>query len=98
MNAYIVTFKGNRKNCFLDPGDLNITIGSYVVVQAERGEDYGKVERKAKETEVSPEGEPLKVLRLGTDYDTERLNFNRQKEEETFGECVNFIAKHNLKM
>jgi cell fate regulator YaaT (PSP1 superfamily) len=98
MNAYIVAFKGNRKTCFIDPNDLKIDNGTYAVVQAERGEDFGQVARKAKPEEISPEGEPLKILRLGTDYDLDRMVFNRQKEDETYDECLKFITKHGLNM
>jgi cell fate regulator YaaT (PSP1 superfamily) len=98
MNGYIVAFKGNRKNCFVDSADLQINVGSYVIVQAERGEDYGKVERKAAPKEYEETPDHLKILRLGSDYDYDRLMFNRQKEGETFHECLKFIDKHRLNM
>ena len=98
MNAFIVGFKGNRRNCFSDQNDLKIDIGKYVIVQAERGEDYGQVLRKATDGDFNPEIELPKILRLGTDYDHDRLLFNRQKEVETYDESQNFIGKHALKM
>ena len=98
MNAYVVAFKGNRRGSYIDPNGLNINLGDYVIVQAERGEDYGSVLRKASESEFGPETEPLKILRPGSDYDHDRMMFNRQKEEETFDDSLKFIAKHNLKM
>jgi cell fate regulator YaaT (PSP1 superfamily) len=98
MNAYIVAFKGNRKNCFIDPANLEIKKGAYVVVQAERGEDYGQVIREAGSKEFEPDGENPKILRLGSDYDYDRMVFNRQKELETFDECLKFIVRHGLNM
>jgi cell fate regulator YaaT (PSP1 superfamily) len=98
VNAHIVAFKGNRKNCFVDPADLQINVGTYVIVQAERGEDYGKVERKAEPGEFDANIENPKILRLGTDYDYDRLIFNRQKEDETYHESLKFIEKHRLNM
>jgi cell fate regulator YaaT (PSP1 superfamily) len=98
MNAYIVGFKGNRKNCFVDSGQATIELGKYVVVQAERGEDYGQAVRKATELEYNPNEEYPKILRLGTDYDNDRMRFNRQKEDETYHECLKFIVKHHLNM
>jgi cell fate regulator YaaT (PSP1 superfamily) len=98
MKAYIVAFKGNRKNCFTDPSDLEIKIGTYVVVQAERGEDFGQVIRRAGPKEISTETENPRILRLGSDYDYDRMIFNRQKELETFDECLKFIARHGLNM
>jgi len=98
MSAYIVEFKGNRKNCYVDQSGLSIQTGTFVIVQAERGEDYGKVIRKAVENEFDPEKEYPRIIRPGSDYDNDRLRFNRQKEGETFQECLRFIAKHNLNM
>jgi cell fate regulator YaaT (PSP1 superfamily) len=98
MNAYIVEFKGNRKSCFVDQAGLGAELGMHVVVQAERGEDYGQVLRKAEEGEFDPEQDHSRILRLGTDYDDDRLRFNRQKETETYQECLKFIARHRLNM
>jgi cell fate regulator YaaT (PSP1 superfamily) len=98
MNVYVVGFKGNRKNYFIDNNELTLALESFVVVQAERGEDYGKIVRKADQAEIDPNGEHLKVLRMGTDYDYDRMIFNRQKEEETYDESLKFIAKHGLNM
>ncbi len=98
MDSYIVAFKGNRKDCYINFSDLPVAKGSQVVVQAERGEDYGKIIRKTGSAECERKGELPKILRLGTDFDYDRMIFNRQKEEETYDECLKFIAKHNLKM
>lgn len=98
MNAYVVTFKGNRRGIYVDNNGLEIDKGTYVVVEAERGEDYGLIEREASESEYDPQEKQLRVLRLGIISDYDRLIFNRQKEEETFYDCLKFIDKHGLKM
>ena len=100
MDKYIVEFKGNRKDIYTNDHELEISIGTYVVVQAERGEDLGKAIAKVMETgkEESEETPPQKIFRLGIESDLGRLQFNRQKELETYDECLNFIEKHNLKM
>jgi len=98
MDVYVVAFKGNRRGCFVDNNALEIHPGTYIVVEAERGEDYGIVERKASEKEYDPEKGLPRVLRLGIDSDYDRLVFNRQKEEETFFECLKFVNKHGLRM
>lgn len=97
-DAYIVGFKGNRRDCYLNSSALHVNIGDYMVVQAERGEDYGLLLRKACGTECIKRPEMLRILRQGSDFDLDRLAFNRQKESETFQECQKFVAKHRLKM
>jgi len=98
MDIYVVAFKGNRRGCYIDNNHLDIKVGTYLVVEAERGEDYGIVERLATEREFDPETTLPRVMRLGIESDYDRLIFNRQKEEETFFECLKFIDKHSLKM
>jgi len=100
LDKYIVSFKGNRKEIFANPEKLEIKTNQYVVVQAERGEDCGRVIGKLKdsgEQEENNNGLP-KIIRPGNDSDRGRMMFNRQKETETFYECLKFIDKHQLKM
>ena len=100
MEKYMVTFKGNRKDVFANTAELDIKLNDFVVVQAERGEDYGRVVGELAES-PEPAGEEngiWKIIRLGTDGDRGRMLFNRQKEKETFDECLKFIDKHHLKM
>lgn len=95
---YIVEFKGNRRQAYSAPDDMAIGSGKYVIVQAERGEDIGLVRRVSCPREYESSDRPLKIIRLATKNDLERLKFNRQKEEESKGECLKFIEKHGLKM
>lgn len=95
---YIVEFKGNRRHVYDAADDFMLAPGQYVIVQAERGEDMGIVRRNAAQGDWDEGKELQHVTRLATDNDIERLRFNRQKESESKGECLRFIAKHNLKM
>lgn len=95
---YIIEFKGNRRQAYSAPKDMAVESGQYVIVQAERGEDMGLVRRKASPVECERGGQFLKIIRLASENDLERLKFNRQKEEESKEECLKFIEKHGLKM
>jgi len=100
LEKFIVAFKGNRKGVYINPGGPEINIDDYVVVHAERGEDCGRVVGRLKDPGDAGEekNELPKIIRLGNDSDRGRMMFNRQKETETFYECLNFIDKHQLKM
>ncbi|UCE67498.1 MAG: stage 0 sporulation protein [Candidatus Zixiibacteriota bacterium] len=100
MDKFIVAFKGNRKGVYINPEGPEINIDDFVIVQAERGEDYGRVVGSLKDSGEAgeKESELPKIIRLGNDSDRGRMMFNRQKETETFYECLNFIDKHKLKM
>lgn len=95
---YIVEFKGNRRQVYIAPDGLAVEVNKYVIVQAERGEDMGLVKRQIGDVVHPDPEENYKIVRLATDNDVERLNFNRQKELESKTECSNFIEKHQLKM
>jgi cell fate regulator YaaT (PSP1 superfamily) len=96
----MIAFKGNRKDVFINYGNFDININDHVVVQAERGEDYGLVVGRLEDSSVAEaeEAGSLKIMRPGNDSDRGRMLFNRQKETETFDECLKFIEKHQLKM
>jgi cell fate regulator YaaT (PSP1 superfamily) len=100
LDKYLVAFKGNRKGVHINPGGLEINIRDFVVVQAERGEDYGRIVGiMADGSDDSEEENDLpRIIRPGNDSDKGRMMFNRQKEIETFDECLRFIDKHKLKM
>ncbi len=98
VDVYTVSFKGNRRSNYVNTSGFEIERGAHVIVEAERGEDYGTVERRSVKCEYDPEGSIPKILRMSNDSDNDRTIFNRQKEEETFDECLRFIEKHRLKM
>jgi cell fate regulator YaaT (PSP1 superfamily) len=98
MDVYAVGFKGNRRNYYVNTGGFDIERSTPVIVEAERGEDYGLVERKAAEYEYEPDEDLPRIIRLGNVSDRDRVSFNRQKEIETFDECLKFIEKHRLNM
>jgi len=98
VDVYTVSFKGNRRSCYVNTSGFEIKRGTHVIVGAERGEDYGTVERRAAECEYDPEADIPKILRPANESDRDRMIFNRQKEDETFDECLKFIEKHQLRM
>jgi cell fate regulator YaaT (PSP1 superfamily) len=95
---YLVEFKGSRKEYFANPDCLSIKPNEYIIVQAERGEDMGKVTKKIPAEMVNLEKKPRKVLRMATQEDLERLSANREKERECLKECTRMAADRNLQM
>ena len=96
---YVVEFKGYRRDSYHNYLDLPLIINEYVIVQAERGEDMGKIIRKGSPREIENAGDDtLNILRVANTDDIDRLRVNRQKEEESFFECLRFIQDKNLKM
>jgi cell fate regulator YaaT (PSP1 superfamily) len=98
VEIYLVEFKGSRKEYFTNPECLSIKSNDYVIVQAERGEDMGRVTKKTTDEMVKPEKKLLRILRLATKEDTEKLKANREKEKECLKECDRMIAERELQM
>ncbi len=95
---YLVEFKGSRREVFANPNCLSIRPSDHVVVQAERGEDLGKVSKKVQKEVEDLERKPHHILRKATDEDLKKLITNREKEMECFKECLRMIAERGLEM
>ncbi len=98
MDIYLVEFKGSRKEYFTNPDCLSIKIGNMVIVQAERGEDMGRVTKKVPMEIVELEKKPLNILRLATQDDLNKLAANREREKDCVKQCEKMIAERNLEM
>jgi len=97
-DVYLVEFKGSRKEYFANPDCLSIKPSDYVIVQAERGEDMGRVTKRVAAGMVNLEKRPRKILRLATREDADRLAANREKEKECLKECARMASDRNLQM
>ncbi len=98
VELYLVEFKGSRREVFANPNCLGIRPSDYVVVQAEKGEDLGKVSKKVQKRPEELNRRPQNILRKATDEDLKKLIANREKEMECFKECLRMIAEGNLEM
>ena len=94
-----VSFRNSPKSYYFSPGGETFCAGDRVVVETSRGQECGKVCQG--NHEVSEEGisGTLKpVLRRATPKDLEKVEQNRQKEQEAFQIAKQKIAQHKLKM
>ena len=72
-NIYGVVLKDEGKIYYFDGQDMDIEIGNYVVVNTEKGIQYGKALQKVKPSQVKiPSSEMKEIIRIATekDYDT----------------------------
>lgn len=97
--VYLVEFKGARKEYYRDPYNLPISIGDAVIVQVERGEDFGRAILKfspdrAKDTRVKP----LPIIRAATPQEIERDKDNHTSEWEARQTCRRMVEERGLEM
>jgi cell fate regulator YaaT (PSP1 superfamily) len=102
-----VAFKGNRKEFFLWDGESPPAHRALVVVEADRGEDLGRVHATGELAQLRARGcthgtagnDPtLKVLRTATQDDARRLADLRKQDDATRREAVQLVVSHELPM
>ncbi len=94
-----VRFPNSGKEYFFDPGELNLVVGRYVIVETARGTEYGKVTMAPTDMDEEEIVHPLKrVLRSASESDRKRYEDNRQKREKAMVVCQEKIDKHKLDM
>lgn len=94
-----VEFKGGRKAFFANPQEFPFVVGDMVVVQAEKGEDLGRVVNIGSlvDKRAGDEEHP-QIYRKPSAKDLEQLEENHQLEEDAFSDCKKRIEEHGLEM
>lgn len=78
---------------------LHLDVGDYVIIEAERGLDYGEVVFSREVILDSDVEHPLrKVVRLATDIDMKKIKENEKKAKQTSAVCLKKIQEHKLEM
>ena len=81
------------------PESLEVKEGNYVIVEHDRGLDYGQIVSPKEAASEAKSKEPLKKLeRVATEADLKQIVENRAKAKEAFGTCVKKIGEHKLDM
>jgi cell fate regulator YaaT (PSP1 superfamily) len=94
-----VIFKGERRAIYRNRNDLEIDEGDGVIVEAERGEDFGRVSLVGALVKLKRgKGETKGIIRKTVEKDLETLKANEEKEQETFKTCKQKIRDYNLDM
>jgi cell fate regulator YaaT (PSP1 superfamily) len=93
-----IAFKNPRKDFFRNTDDVEVSPGDYCIVQAERGEDMGKVVRFSDRHKPKRNVKIRNILRLASEGDIERLEDLRTKEKSAFDVCRQKVTLHGLPM
>jgi cell fate regulator YaaT (PSP1 superfamily) len=93
-----IAFKNPRKDFFRNTNNVEVSPGDFCIVQAERGEDMGRVVRFSDHHKPKRNVRIRNVLRLASDEDIERLEDLRDKEKSAFEVCRQKVEVHGLPM
>ena len=84
---------------FYDKGSLDVKDGDYVIVEHDRGMDYGQiVSPKDAQSDKNSKEAPKKILRRAQDVDLKQIQENRCRAKDAFGACIKKIEEHKLDM
>jgi len=79
--------------------EIEVKEGGYVILEHDRGLDYGQIIPSLGDAAgVSPKELLKKIVRLTTPEDLKQIGENRFKAKEAFSTCLKKIAEHKLEM
>ena len=95
----LVRLRDSGQTYFYKSVDLNVKEGTYVIVEHDRGLDYGQIISPKDAILGTESKEPLKkILRMATQADLKQIEENRLKAKEAFTSCIKKIDEHKLEM
>jgi len=100
-----VIFKGGRKGFYRNPGRLTLNAGDFVIVEADRGVDFGTVhltgeliELRLRSMDEDERRRLARVIRLASLSDLEDWKNNREKEGEAVQIARGMVDRLKLPM
>jgi cell fate regulator YaaT (PSP1 superfamily) len=94
-----IEFKGNKRVPYFNPKGIKVKPGDYVIVEADKGIDLGRVSKMGRLVALTQiKGEPKSIIRKAVPSDLEKLKENRKKEAQAFIVGREKIKQHNLNM
>jgi cell fate regulator YaaT (PSP1 superfamily) len=96
----LVRLRDSGQVHFYNAGALQVKEGAYVIVEHDRGLDYGQVIPANGGVSLDANSkEPIKkMVRLVGDSDLKQIEENRLKAKEAFNTCIKKIEEHKLDM
>jgi len=95
----LVRLRDSGQVHFYNAGNLGVKEGDYVIVEHDRGLDYGQIVSEAQAPSDNGLKEPPKrIVRLAKEADLKQIEDNRGKAKEAFNTCIKKIAEHKLDM
>lgn len=98
-NTVFVRLRDSGQTYFYNSAHLNVKEGDYVIVEHDRGLDYGQIVSPKDAVLDNKSQEPLKkIIRVAKDSDLKQIEDNRAKSREAFNTCLKKIQEHKLDM
>ncbi len=94
-----VRLRDTGQNFVYNAHDLEVKENDYVIVEHDRGLDYGQVvSLKAEPDQEAPKAPVKRIVRVAKEADLKQIEDNRARCKEAFTTCQKKIAEHKLDM
>lgn len=94
-----VSFTEGKRIYYFDPANIKPNFGDDVIVETERGLQYGKIATLIVEKNEKSLNMPLKrIIKIATKDDRKKHELNLNEEKKAMKECEKLIKKYNLNM
>ncbi|MFC1804374.1 stage 0 sporulation family protein [Candidatus Omnitrophota bacterium] len=94
----LIRLRDAGQNCLYNAAGLSIKEGEHVIVEHDRGLDYGQVISPKNRAQEKSKETLKKVVRLATESDLRQIADNRCKAKSAFNACIKKIEEHKLDM
>jgi cell fate regulator YaaT (PSP1 superfamily) len=95
----LVRLRDSGQVHFYNAVNLEVKEGDYVIVEYDRGLDYGQIVSEADAPAKNGQKEsPKRIIRVAKEGDLRQIEENRAKAKEAFSTCVKKIDEHKLDM
>lgn len=95
----LVRLRDSGSTCLYHLAGLEAKEGDYVIVEHDRGLDYGQIISPNEAAVKASLKEPIKkIVRLANEADLKQIQDNRSKTKEAFNTCLKKIEEHKLEM
>ena len=98
MRVVGVTLNAGTKVYYFDSADVNVHENSTVIVETEKGLQFGTVVKFIPESDISSDIEYKRVIRLTTKADYKRYLSNLKDAEKAIIKCNELIDNYGLEM
>ncbi|MDD5347640.1 MAG: stage 0 sporulation family protein [Candidatus Omnitrophica bacterium] len=94
-----VRLRDTGQNFFYNCGELACKEGDVVIVEHDRGLDYGQIVSLKVDEQEAKSKQPIKrIVRLAKEQDRKQIEDNRAKSKDAFSTCAKKIEEHKLDM
>jgi cell fate regulator YaaT (PSP1 superfamily) len=93
-----VRLRDTGQNFLYNAAELDVKEGVYVIVEHDRGLDYGQIISLKAQIDAKSKQPIKKIVRLARENDIKQIEDNRAKSKEAFNTCLKKIEEHKLEM